>query len=121
MALVWVLLSFHCKFEALPGFEFLRCAAEHQATAQSGAGGDPCDDSGCCTVESAQFRAPRQHEHLPVIVLAIVPAHHFGCLEPVLPEADCRGVLVAAPPELPAPWQFLSRTALPVRAPSLAS
>ena len=28
LALTWVLLTSHCKIEAMPGFEFLRCATD---------------------------------------------------------------------------------------------
>jgi hypothetical protein len=121
LALTWVLLTSHCKIEAMPGFEFLRCATDIHAPAESESGGDPCKDVGCCSIESAQYHAPRQHELAPVVVLAIVPADNFGVVEQSLPKEVSLGILTAAPPELPTSWQFLSRTALPVRAPSLAS
>ncbi len=121
VALTWVLLTSHCKIEAMPGFEFLRCATDIHAPAESESGGDPCKDTGCCLIESAQYHAPRQHELAPVVVLAIVPADNFGVVEHSLPKEVSLGILTAAPPELPTSWQFLSRTALPVRAPSLAS
>lgn len=121
VALMWVLLTSHCKIEAMPGFEFLRCAADIHAPAESESGGDPCKDTGCCSIESAQYHAPRQHELVPIVLLAIVPADNFSVVEQSLPKEVSLGILTAAPPELPTSWQFLSRTALPVRAPSLAS
>ena len=117
LALTWVLLTSHCKIEAMPGFEFLRCAANFQASNE----GDPCKDAGCCSIESAQYQAPRQQEVAPILVFAVVPADSFGIVERSLPKEVSLGVLTAAPPDLPTSWQFLSRTALPIRAPSLAS
>lgn len=121
VALTWVLLTSHCKIEAMPGFEFLRCATDIHAPAESESGGDPCKDTGCCAIESAQYHAPRQQELAPVVVLAIVPPDNFGVVEQSLPKEVSLGILTSAPPELPTSWQFSLRTALPVRAPSLAS
>ena len=118
LAFTWVMLASHCRIEAMPGFEFLRCAPDVHT---SNEGGDPCKDSGCCSVEFAQYHAPRQHEIAPVIVFAIVPADNFGVVEQSLPKEVSLGILTAAPPELPTSWQFSHRKALPVRAPSLAS
>jgi hypothetical protein len=121
LALAWVPLTSHCKIEAMPGFEFFRCATDIHAPAESESGGDPCKDVGCCSIESAQYHAPRQSEIAPVVVFDIIPSDSFGVVEQSLPKEVSLGILTAAPPGLPTSWQFLSRTALPVRAPSLAS
>lgn len=121
LALTWVLLTSHCKIEAMPGFEFLRCATDIHAPDESESSGEHCEDTGCCLVETAQYHAPRPHELAPVVVFDIMPADNFGIVEQSLPKEVSLGILTAAPPELPTSWQFLSRTALPVRAPSLAS
>lgn len=118
LALAWVPLTSHCRIEAVPGFEFLRCSTDVQSPNE---GGDPCKDDGCCSVESAQYKSPRQQNITPVVLVAILPTDNFGVLEHSLPAEVSLGILTAAPPELPTSWQFLSRTALPVRAPSLAS
>ena len=118
VALSWMLVSFHCKFEAMAGFEFLRCAPDVQ---ESHEGGDPCKDVGCCSMESAQYHAPRQHDMTPAVVVAILPADPIGVVERWLPKEVSLGILTAAPPEIPSSWQFFLRTALPVRAPSFAS
>ena len=118
LALVWVPLTSHCRVEAMPGFEFLRCAADVQTPDE---GGDPCKDSGCCSIESAQYHALRQHEIAPIVIVAMVGADDFGVVERSLPKEVSLGILTAAPPELPTSWQFSHRKALPVRAPSLAS
>ena len=121
VALTWVLLISHCKIEAISGFEFLRCATEIHAPAESEKGGDPCKDTDCCSIESAQYLAPRQHELAPLVAFDFVPADQFGVVEQSLPKEVSIGVLTVAPPGLPTSWQFSLRTALPVRAPSLAS
>ncbi|MDA1273217.1 MAG: hypothetical protein O2960_04065 [Verrucomicrobia bacterium] len=118
MALAWVTVTSHCQFEALPGLEFLRCATELQVPDE---GGDPCNEGGCCSVESAKYQSPRQQEMLPVVLVAILPVDDFDMLELSLPVGVSFGILTAAPPELQASWQFSLRTALPVRAPSLNS
>jgi hypothetical protein len=119
VALTWVLVSSHCKIEAMPGFEFLRCATDNHESHEGG--GDPCKDSGCCSLESAQYHAPRQHETAPVVIVTIAPADDFGVVDQSLPKEVTLGILTAAPPEIFSSWQFSLRTALPARAPSLAS
>jgi hypothetical protein len=121
LALTWVLLTSHCRIEAMPGFELLRCATDIHEPAESENGGDPCKDTGCCLFESAQYHAPRQHEIAPVVVFAVVPAEIFRAVTQSLPREVSLGLLTDAPPDLPTSWQFRSRTALPPRAPSLAS
>ncbi len=118
LALAWVPLMSHCLIEVVPGFEFLSCSSDVQT---SNEGGDPCKSSGCCAVESAKYQSPRQQEITPIVVVAILPAENFDVLEQSLPAQVSLGVLTAAPPDLPTSWQFSLRTALPVRAPSLAS
>lgn len=118
LVLAWVPLTSHCELESVPGFEFLRCSSEVPATSE---GGDPCKSGGCCSVEVAQYQSPRQQEVIPVCVAAILPAEPFIDVEQSLPPEVSLGILTAAPPELPVSWQFLLRTALPVRAPSPAS
>jgi len=119
LALVWVPLTSHCRMEALPGLEFFRCAAEAQAPAEQG---DPCDEGSCCPLETAQYQASRQDDALPILLDGLLTySDSFGVIERSLPPEVCVGVLTAAPPELPASWQFYLRAAPRPRAPSLAS
>lgn len=118
LALSWALLTSHCQVEAMPGFEFLRCAPDSH---QSDESGDPCKDNGCCAIESAQYYAPRQYEVVPVIVVGLAPLDNFDAVERSLPKDISLGILTAAPPELPRSWQFSLRTALLPRAPSVIS
>jgi len=110
---LWLPLTQHCKLESIPGLEFLRCAPD-------AASNSDCSDDGCAAVESALFKCPDNSNQIfsPALVWAVFPS-------PVLPPASVAEAnnlrSDAAPPELPTSWQFSLRTALPVRAPSLAS
>ncbi len=121
VALTWVLLTSHCKLEGIPGFEFLHCATDIHEAAESETGGDPCEDSGCCSFESAQYHATRQQEIAPTFVSAFVPPGRLGVVENRLPDEIRLGIPNAAPPELSSSWRFVSRAALPPRAPCPAS
>ena len=116
LALAWVPLTSHCRLEAIPGLEFLRCSTD----AENSTEGDPCKDGGCCSVESAKYQSRQQHVAL-VVLAAILSEHNFAVVEHCLPSEVSLGILTSAPPELPSSWQFTLRTALPVRAPSLLS
>ena len=118
MALAWITVTSHCRFETLPGLEFLQCASDLQVPDEDG---DPCDEGRCCPVESAKYQPPRQQEILPIVFETALPVDDFGIVEKSLPVEVRLGILTAAPPELQASWLFSHRTALPVRAPSLAA
>jgi len=115
-ALLWWPASVHCQLETVPGFEFLSCETD---SSTSHGTSDDCDN--CCAVEKAQYRIDNAKlsiptpQLLPVLFVSIIDT------EPALPEETCCGLLTAAPPDLPKSWNFRSRTALPVRAPSFVS
>ena len=113
---LWPLAMNHCKLETLPGFTFLNCAVETPDT--HGADKD-CAER--CAFEKSQYRA----DHVPLNVSApnLLPVFSAPVL-PVfaaLPAEVSGGILTAAPPQLLQSRYFVDRTALPVRAPSLAS
>ena len=118
LALLWVPLTSHCRIESVPGFEFLRCSANDHGSSQ---GTDACEQNGCCAIEDANYQAPRQQEITPIVVVATLRTAMFDPLEQSPPAPVSVGILPAPPPELPTCWLFSLRTALPVRAPSLAS
>ena len=118
LALAWVPLTSHCQLESIPGLEFLRCVCDTQASPKSG---DSCQDDGCCAVELAKYQSPRQQEITPIVVMAMLPEASSGVLEQPLPPEFSLDLLTPAPSGLSTSWQFSFRTALPVRAPSLAS
>ena len=114
-AFLWLPASAHCQLETIPGLELLRCAADGQSPK-----GD-CTDSGCCSVEKSQYKSEQQGVSLQLP--ALLPMDLTPVLDTVnsLPAEVSVGILTAAPPELSATWHFISRTALPARAPSIAS
>jgi hypothetical protein len=121
LALAWVPINAHCLLESVPGLEFVRCCADAEAPSPAPVG-DPCKDDGCCTVESSHYQVPREETAASLLLLAILVE-----VCPVIPEGVTLSEVATGdppafpPPELPSSWQFALRTALPVRAPSLAS
>ena len=113
---VWPLAMNHCKLETVPGFTFLQCAVETQDKHDTD---KDCADR--CAFEKSQYRA----DHVPLNIpppnfLPIFSAPALLALT-ALPAEVSGGILTAAPPQLLQSRHFASRTALPVRAPSLAS
>jgi hypothetical protein len=116
LAVAWMPLAGHCQIEHVTGLQFLRCAPADA----DGAPCSPADGGSCCSWESGQYHLPESQPLVAVPLVAVVPL-----LQPVAESwtpAEC-GLqdLTEAPPGPPEPWQFSSRAALPVRAPSIAS
>lgn len=117
-AFLWLPASAHCQLEIIPGFEFLACltgSACHDSQSSDRS------DKGCCSVEKSQYKTEQLRVTLPSPDL--LPISLAPLLTPAnsLPAKVCAGVLTAAPPQLLKTWHFASRTALPVRAPSITS
>ncbi len=111
---VWGLASMHCQLEGMPGFDFLRtCCFVDSAPSPS----QDCEEDEC-VVESGDYRAEEQTVSVPQPLLLF--ALLSSVIEVPLPEPQ---IVVASesPPELSKVWQFSHRTALPPRAPSIAS
>jgi hypothetical protein len=117
LALAWVPLTSHCKWETLSDFELFHCADN---VATDSCAGEPCDEDTCCAVEFVPYAPPRPQDGLPACAV-ILPADLPTALVQSPPPEVALGVLTAAPPDLPVSWQFAFRTALPARAPSSAS
>jgi len=117
-ALLWLPASAHCQLESLPGFEFFQCSIAGQTACHQS---QDCGDCGCFAVEQSQYKSETQSFTLPSPDLQLVASL------PLLPELSAwsaevsRSILTAAPPPLLKTWQFASRSALPVRAPSFFS
>jgi len=116
VAILWLPVSAHCQLESVPGFEFFRCTVETPSSH------NPVKDcNNCCAAEKSQYRAEHVRlnvppsDFLPVFSAPVLPAAS------ALPTEVSLGILTAAPPELFKTWHFASRTALPARAPSIAS
>ncbi|ODU23830.1 MAG: hypothetical protein ABS95_03075 [Verrucomicrobia bacterium SCN 57-15] len=117
LALAWVPMTAHCSIELNPGFGFLECATD----ASKGESKNHCGDTGCCTFENGAYKTETSKPTCPPVAfvalfyqLVLLEHQNSLRLEPTL-------LVLAIPPELPQSWQFISRTALPVRAPSIAS
>jgi len=117
LAFAWLPLSAHCKIETIPGLKWLACqpAGSAQSSPSSHCG------TGCCSVESASYSAPANqsiHSDLNFVLLFVNVLAELTVDRPIElvvgPSSD-------PPPELLTTWQFVSRTALPARAPSIAS
>jgi hypothetical protein len=117
LALVfYILASMHCMLESVPGFDFLKscCFVEQDSGARQDCETDEC------VVESGNYRAEDP------TVLVPQPFFMLVLFSPLFEEPLSDPQLVSfvpsqPPPELPRIWQFSHRTALPARAPSVAS
>lgn len=115
---LWLGATNHCKLEEIPGLNFLVCC-DHEAGAPHQ--DEDCDNDTCAQVEDGLYKTEDSKvAALPPGLLLV------GCLSPAAEERSPSrfqivGFCTIAPPELPVTWQFSSRTALPPRAPSIAS
>ena len=119
-AFLWLPASAHCHLESLPGLDFFQCAVDDQPVC------DPskdCGGCGCFALEKSQYHANPTQLRLTIPAPVLQPVLFLPSPPPagVLPAEVSLGILTAAPPPLLKTWQFASRTALPARAPSLAS
>jgi hypothetical protein len=121
LAAFWLPLTNHCLIESLSEAAFLTCATEHHHSHSETSETDSHDQSGCCALEASQYHLPKKQESTPALVLVLPPLDLTTEILAALPAEVSLGVLTAAPPELPSSWQFITRNALPVRAPSFAS
>ena len=105
---LWLVATHHCQLENVLGLTFLRCASPTATSSH-------CEGDSCQIVESGVYKISDTRAYVPVapLVVVIVPAEVL--------EDSATAASEALPPELPQSWQFISRTALPIRAPSIAS
>jgi hypothetical protein len=116
LALAWLPLTSHCLLESLTESELISCCAASSSES------DDCSDKGCCSVESAYYQSLRHDDHAPAPVILLLSVVSLPpMVEHALPDEVRLGILTAAPPEHARTWHFVSRTALPVRAPSFLS
>lgn len=115
MALLWLTHAVHCQAGPIRGLEFLACFSRANAESQ----GRSCCGGNCKAIESRQTKteekkrfAVPQPESLPWLIRALTARLLSE------PDNDIRISIADVPPEFSKCWQFLSRTALPVRAPS---
>lgn len=116
LALLWLPLTSHCQLESLTETELASCCPS------SSTEDNDCGDKGCCTVESARYQSQRNDDlAVAPVVLLLSVIDRPSAVEDALPDEVSLGILTAAPPEHARTWHFVSRTALPVRAPSFLS
>jgi hypothetical protein len=113
--MLWLPAMAHCQLESLTGYAFLPC--HEQTAADSHSSSKDCTD--CCAVEKSDHLAGQLRLTVPLPDLVPVTSVLLSLLETVQPPPGRSLDLTSAPPDLPARWHFLCRTALPVRAPSL--
>jgi hypothetical protein len=112
MVAIWPVAVIHCRLESLPGLEFLHCASDSP-------GKSDCDD-GCATVETATYKAPDFQTVVPDIVSLSLLISVWASVDLNRTGAPS-GLLSSALPEPLPSWQFSSRVAPPIRAPSFVS
>jgi hypothetical protein len=117
-ALLWLPASAHCQLESLPGLEFLQCDGDAQAPCDTS---KDCGDCGCYAAENSHYNSGQLRFTFPSPEWQVVSFTADVALVNTLPAEVSLGILTAAPPPLLQTWQFVSRAALPVRAPSAAS
>ena len=114
-AFIWLPASAHCQLESVPGLQFLRCSTETQSSHS------PCKDGGCCSVEKMQYKSEQARLTISAPDLLLISFTPILDAPSSLPVEVSVGILTGAPPELFQNRQFISRAALPVRAPSFVS
>jgi hypothetical protein len=120
LALMWLPITAHCTLEMIPAFAAILACCDHEETSAPHQDND-CEQDGCASVESGNYRT-QDHD-----ALVVVPNFTLICLPEslmelsALPDEVSLGLFATAPPEQRHIWNFTLRTALPVRAPSLAS
>ena len=107
----WVPITAHCNLEKIAGLEFLHCPSDTPESSN-------CEGDGCQTVESGSYKISDNSELVPRPVFCVVAYVMERPAEYVQPLVDPLQLLSSPPPDLPRIWQFVSRAAMPVRAPS---
>jgi hypothetical protein len=118
-AFAWLPMTSHCRLESVPGFESLACLTESNCHGEQSS--EKPADAGCCSVEKSEYKTQQFRVTIPSPDLLPMSSVALLDLTNTLPAEVSIGILTAAPSGLTKSWQFSSRTALPVRAPSLAS
>jgi hypothetical protein len=117
VACAWLPLTTHCRLESAFDLRTVSCASDDACHGEShGAESNNL----CCALEKSHYRSDASRLKLSppdssVILHSILATPHEA------PAPVCAVDSVAGPQELRTSWQFSFRTALPVRAPSLAS
>lgn len=115
---LWLPATVHCQLENIPALDFLSCC-DHpdQAPHQD----NDCDNDGCAVVEGGGVMAALGERVAPMPIVWQFSFYSIPevivSIAPVLSLAQVN----SSPPELAHAWQFISRAAAEVRAPSFVS
>lgn len=124
LAFLWSPLTVHCQLESLPGMAFLACGdpGEDECCRPVAPIEDSnCESDACAAIESGAYKTEIHELDLNAPASDAVDSSTLSLCADSAPRAVALLPFCSAPPELPAAWQFHSRTALPPRAPSLVS
>jgi hypothetical protein len=110
---IWLPATQHCQLEKVPGLGFLRCAGDRGESSD-------CAGDSCAAVEKGSYK-PADYQRVAPAPVILAAAHSFELCADEFRKDLCFEVPTFPPPDLPGGWQFLTRTALPIRAPSFAS
>lgn len=110
---LWGLATMHCKLEALPGLDFLKCCCPGEPPPS---GHTDCESDGCGAVEEGGYRAEEQTASAPLPPLLL--ADRSAVMAALLAELRNPDPVPSPPPEIPRAWQFALRAARSPRAPS---
>jgi hypothetical protein len=116
LAVLFPLVTIHCKLENLPAFQFLSCESDASASHES----EGCEKDGCELLEGGFYKT----EDCQVSTAAdpLLSAETFLPETATLPSLSIpTNRSAATAPELPVTWQFSTRSAAPPRAPSFVS
>ena len=113
LLVLWVPITTHCCWEGVIGGDLFKCAP---LAAEKG----DCSNDGdsCSSVESGSYKVSDVTPDLPAPVFSVV-LFELPVLV-TMPSLEAASQ-TAAPDEILTTWQFVSRSALPPRAPSFVS
>ncbi len=113
-AFLWLPAAAHCQLEALSGLEFFQCSA---------GGSAPCGPLTDCDCSAAEkFQLLPGHLRLTSPAPLLTPLGGQPQLKAASPRPnEIGGETGTPPPPRLKTWQFYLRSALPIRAPALAS
>lgn len=116
LVMLWAPITWHCKLERIPGLEFLHCSSDTPS-------GTDCEGDNCKTVESVAYKLSDDQavDVAPNIYLDSHAAPSVAEDQSSSRKNDGSVAVAGVKSELRTSWQFRFRTALPPRAPSLAS
>jgi hypothetical protein len=113
LLVLWAPTTSHCMIESAGLLPAFLCCDE--------ACGGEADQDACKALESAAYKVDERDSPVAMSVVLFLLPQVLSDLNDGVEPAPAPGFYPQGAPELAVTWQFSSRTALPPRAPSLAS